>query len=159
MSYSIWKLVHIVGVVIFLGNITTGLYWAWLSHRQGEFQHIARTFAGIIKSDRWFTMPGVYAILIGGFGAAIEGEIPILRTGWILWPSILFAVSGIIFAIYVVPLQKKIERFVTDNPKSDAAWKAYSGLYRRWEIWGFVAWTAPVIALVIMVLKLPIPGL
>lgn len=159
MSYGIWKLVHIIGVVIFLGNITTGLYWAWFANRQGEFATIGNTFAGIIKSDRWFTMPGVYAILIGGVGAAITGEIPILRTGWVLWPSILFAVSGIVFALFVAPLQKKIQRFVTDVPKSDESWETYCGLYRRWEIWGLVAWTAPVIALVIMVLKLPLPGL
>ena len=159
MSYLLWKLIHIVGVVVFLGNITTGLYWAWLAHRRGEFELIASTFEGIIKSDRWFTMPGVYAILIGGIGAAIQGKFPILGTGWVLWPSVLFAVSGIIFAIYVAPLQKKIARFVTENPKSEASWATYMRLYRRWEIWGLLAWTAPVIALVIMVLKLPLPGL
>lgn len=159
MSYGLWKLVHIVGVVLFLGNITTGLFWAWLAHRRGDFPHIATTFEGIIKSDRWFTMPGVYAILAGGIGAAIVGKFPILGTGWILWPSILFAASGIVFAIFVAPLQKKILRFTAEAQKSESSWGEYRALYRRWEVWGLVAWAAPVVALVIMVLKLPLPGL
>ena len=140
MTYDLWKLIHIIGVVLFLGNITTGLYWAWLAHRQAEFAVIGATFRGIIKSDRWFTMPGVYLILIGGVGAAISGSIPMLRTGWVLWPIILFAASGFFFAAFVAPLQKRIEQFVTTTPRSGSSWNEYLGLYRRWEIWGFAAW-------------------
>lgn len=159
MSYAILKLVHIVGVVMFLGNITTGLFWAAYAHRQKEFGLVASTFRGIIKSDRWFTMPGVTIILIGGFWAAIEGGIPILRTGWVFWSIVLFSISGIIFSVSLAPLQKKILRFVESKPQTEESWSEYCSIYKRWELWGFVAWLAPVIALALMVLKLPLPGL
>lgn len=159
MSYTLLKLLHIVGVVLFLGNITTGLFWAAYAHRQKDFRLIASTFQGIIQSDRWFTIPGVFGILIGGFGAAIDGGIPILRTGWIFWPSILFLVSGVIFGISVAPLQKKIQHFVENRPQTDDSWSEYCSIYKRWEIWGLLAWVTPVVALVIMTLKSPLPGI
>lgn len=159
MSYTLWKLVHIAGVVAFLGNITTGLFWAAHAHKQKKFALIGSTFRGIIQSDRWFTIPGVFAILIGGIGAAISGGIPILRTGWIFWSLVLFSVSGLIFGIAVAPLQRKIEQFTLNVPRTEESWNEYCRIYKRWELWGFLAWLAPVVALVIMVLKAPVPGL
>ncbi len=159
MSYELWKLIHIVGVVAFLGNITTGLFWAAHAHRQRDFELIASTFQGIITSDRWFTIPGVFGILIGGFGAAINGSFPILRTGWIFWSIILFSISGIIFSISLAPLQRKIQSFVVTTPRAEESWNEYCRIYKRWEVWGFFAWLTPIVAMVIMVLKLPLPGL
>lgn len=111
ISYLVWKLIHIASVIIFVGNITTGLFWAAHSHRTRNFSLIAPAFEGIIRSDRWFTIPGVIGILIGGFAAAIDGNLPILATGWILWPIILFSISGIAFGAWVEPLQRRIEAF------------------------------------------------
>jgi uncharacterized membrane protein len=159
MTYLLWKLIHIAGVVAFLGNITTGLFWAAHAHRQGNFQLVASTFHGIIQSDRWFTIPGVFGILIGGFGAAINGSIPILRTGWIFWPIALFSISGLIFGLAVAPLQKRIRHLVVNRSQSEESWKEYCSLYKRWEIWGFLAWLTPVAAMVIMVLKPSLPGM
>lgn len=159
MSYVAWKLVHIVGVVMFLGNITTGLFWAAHAHRQHDFRTIASTFDGIIRSDRWFTVPGVVAILAGGFVMAINGGFPLLGTGWIFWPLVLFSVSGAGFAIWVAPLQKKIRALVSTTSQTDESWREYHALYKRWERWGFIAWVAPVFALIIMILKPAIPGL
>lgn len=159
MTYLLWKLLHIIGVVVFLGNITTGLFWAAHAHRQGDFGTIGTTFRGIIQSDRRFTMPGVTAILIGGIGAAINGNIPFLATGWLLWPIILFSISGIIFGLSVAPLQKKIQQMALNTARTDETWTEYCLLYKRWEAWGFLAWLTPVIALVIMVLKPTLPGI
>lgn len=158
MSYLAWKLIHIVGVVLFLGNITTGLFWAAHAHRRREFSTIAATFDGIIRSDRWFTVPGVIAILAGGIAGAINGGFPILGTGWILWPAILFSISGIVFGIWVAPLQRKIAALAT-TAQTDASWREYESLFKRWELSGLVAWIAPVAALIIMVLKPGLPGL
>src|SRR5712664_4658772 len=60
---------------------------------------LAHTMDGIIRSDRIFTMPGVIGVIATGIAAAIYGDYPILRTGWILWTLILFVVSGLIFMI------------------------------------------------------------
>ncbi len=159
MDYSYWKLLHIIGAILFLGNITTGLFWAAFAHRQRDLRLVSSTFRGIIQSDRWFTVPGVFALLAGGFGSAISGNIPVLRTGWVFWAIVLFSVSGIVFGLFVAPLQKQIQDFAERQPESPENWENYCGLYRRWSLWGLISWLTPVVAVVIMVLKPPIPGL
>lgn len=159
MSYLVLKLLHIASVVVFLGNIATGLFWANQAHKTRDFRLIATVFDGIIRSDRLFTGPGVAGILVSGFAAAIVARIPILGTGWIFWPIVLFSISGLVFAARVAPLQKSIRRSAQAADPTDAAWQDYAVLYRRWEIWGLIALLTPVGAMVIMVLKPALPGL
>jgi len=151
MNYLIWKLIHVASVIIFLGNIITGLFGAVRANKTHDFKLIASTFQGIMQSDRYFTLPGIVA--------AIHGRIPILGTGWILWPIILFSISGIIFSVYVTPLQKKIANYALNTVDSESSWNTYEKMYKQWEVWGFVATVTPVAAMVIMILKPSLPGL
>jgi len=159
MSYLLLKLLHIASVIIFLGNITTGLFWAYHAHKSRDFALISATFDGIIRSDRLFTAPGVVGILVTGVAAAILANLPLLRTSWILWPIILFSISGLVFGVRVAPLQRKILDITRGTDTTNQAWITYSKTYRRWELWGLVALITPVAALAIMVLKPALPGL
>lgn len=159
MSYLVLKLLHIASVVVFLGNITTGLYWARRAHRTGELSLVASTFDGIIRSDRWFTVPGVVGILVTGFAMAIVARTPILGTGWVLWPVVLFSVSGVVFGVWVAPLQRRILESSLEASSANESWPEYDATFRRWEMWGLVALVTPVAAMVIMVIKPSLPGL
>jgi uncharacterized membrane protein len=159
MSYLILKVLHVASVVVFLGNITTGLFWAGHAHKSRDFKLIASTFDGIIRSDRLFTAPGVLGILITGFAAAIVAKVPLLSTGWIFWPIVLFSISGLVFGIWVAPLQREILNLARNADSTEIAWQAYLRHYKRWELWGLVALVTPVAAMVIMVLKPTLPGL
>ena len=159
MSYAAWKLLHVASVILFLGNITTGLFWAAHAHRSRDARLIASTFDGITRSDRWFTMPGVIGIVVGGVAAAVIGDLPILATGWILWPIILFSISGLVFGVWVAPLQRRIVEAARAAESSTQAWDYYQALYKRWELWGLLALITPAIAMAIMVLKPSLPGL
>jgi uncharacterized membrane protein len=159
MSYLVWKLLHIASVVLFLGNITTGLFWAGHAHRTRDFRLIASTFEGIIRSDRLFTLPGVVGILVAGIAAAIDGHLPILGTGWILWSVILFVISGLAFGFRVAPLQRQIVRIAHTSDASEQAWDSYTKVYKSWERWGLLALITPAAAVAIMVLKPQLPGL
>lgn len=159
MSYLTLKLLHIASVVVFMGNILTGLYWASHAHKSRDFTLIASTFDGIIRSDRLFTVPGVFGIVITGVAVALVAGYPILGTGWILWPIILFSVSGVVFGVWVVPLQRSILEASRAADSTDEAWDGYVDSFRRWEFWGLVALLTPVAAMAIMVLKPALPGL
>ena len=158
MIYLVWKLVHVASVVVFLGNITTGMFWAAHANRSGDFKQIAATFDGIIRSDRWFTMPGVIGILASGVGAAMAASLPLLGTGWILWPVILFSISGIVFGLFVAPLQRRIVALTQSTNKSHESWHDYRELYVRWELWGLLAILTPIAAMIVMVLKPALPA-
>jgi uncharacterized membrane protein len=137
-----------------LGNITTGIFWKAHADRTGEPRLIAHTVEGIIRSDRWFTIPGVVAILLGGFGAAVAGGLPVLRIGWILWALVLFTVSGLAFVLRVAPLQRRMAALArAPGPGAELDWRSYAALSRSWQLWGAVATLAPFAAMALMVLK------
>lgn len=152
--YLVLKLLHISAVIAFLGNITTGLFWHRHAARTRDPKLLAFTMGGIIQSDRVFTIPGVIGIIVGGFAAAIHGKLPLLHTPWILWAIILFSISGIVFSVRLVPIQRQLRDMAAEGAKSGTFdYALYHALTRRWELWGAVALGAPLGALVLMVLK------
>ncbi len=156
MDYSYLKLVHLVAVIIFLGNIITGLFWMSFAVKTKDLKIINHTMKGIIKADRYFTIPGVGVITAGGFLAAIHAGLPILRTGWIFWSIVMFSLSGLAFAIKLAPLQKKIYNLTSGKETStDFNWVQFNKAYLAWDIWGAIALITPLAAFVMMVLKIP----
>lgn len=157
MLYNYLKLLHIITVIVFLGNIFTGLYWMHFAIKTKDIKIIAHTMKGVIRSDRLFTIPGVVIVTTAGILAAIYGHIPLLRTGWIFWSIILFTISGIAFAWKVAPLQRKIYNLtINTEQNADINWTTFKNIYFEWEIWGLIALMTPVIALVMMILKIPL---
>ena len=152
--YLLIKLLHVIAVIAFVGNITTGLYWHAHAARTRDSRLLAFTMDGIIRSDRIFTRPGVIAIIVTGVAAAIYGNFPLLRTGWILWSLILFIAAGAIFGLRVAPLQRQLRALAEAAVQSGAFdYAGYHSLAVRWEVWGAVALLTPLAALVLMVLK------
>lgn len=148
------KLVHILAVILFIGNIVTGLFWHKHALRTGDARLIAHAMDGVLRSDRLFTMPGVLIIIASGVLAALQGGFPLLRTGWILWTLVLFAIAGIVFGVRLTPLQRRMRDFaqaaVADGNFDRAA---YDRLSKQWDFWGAVATLAPLGGLALMVLK------
>jgi uncharacterized membrane protein len=160
MSYIAFKFFHLAAVILFLGNIVTGLFWRAHGDRSADPRIIGHTLEEIIRSDRWFTVPCIVVIVSGGLGAAIQGEIPILRTGWIFWSIVLFTLSGIAFSARVAPLQKQLAALARSGTASGSFdWVLYRALSKRWEWWGGFAVLAPIAATVLMVFKPVLPGL
>ncbi len=154
-TYALLKLIHVFAVIIFLGNIITGLYWMKKADRTNNLSIISFTIKGIIASDKLFTIPGVIIITIGGLSAAILGGIPLLKTGWIFWSLVLFSLSGLVFSWKVAPLQNKIHRLIKNVDADNFNKVVYNSYLKQWERWGLFALLTPLCALVMMVLKIP----
>ena len=58
--YLATKFLHVLSVIAFLGNITTGLFWHAHAARTKDAALLAFTMDGIIRSDRLFTTPAVW---------------------------------------------------------------------------------------------------
>jgi uncharacterized membrane protein len=154
--YVALKVIHIIAVILFMGNIITGLFWKAHADRTRDVKFIAHTMDGLIRADRWFTIPGVIVITAAGIFAAIQAGLPLLRTGWILWSIIAFSASGIAFAWQVAPLQKELLALTRAAVDGELDWALYRSKSLRWELWGLFATVAPAIAVVLMVLKRPV---
>jgi uncharacterized membrane protein len=148
------KLIHVSAVILFLGNIVTGLFWHAIAARTRDPRILHFVMDGIIRSDRLFTIPGVVVIISAGLAAAIHGGYPILRTEWIAWSLALFAVSGLAFTYRVAPLQRKLrDMAAAGEPGGAFDYEGYHAVARRWEGWGALALLTPIGALVLMVLR------
>ncbi|HLQ67564.1 MAG TPA: DUF2269 family protein [Candidatus Limnocylindrales bacterium] len=148
------KLIHILAVVLFLGNIITGVFWHRHAASTRDPKILAHTAAGLTQSDRIFTIPAVLLIVLAGIAAAIEGNFPILHTGWILWTLILFSISGFAFMAQVAPLQRKLHALAAAGAAGGTFdYAAYHKVAGRWEFWGAIATLAPIVGLALMVLK------
>ncbi len=152
--YIALKILHVAAVVIFLGNLVTGILWKLHGDQTKDPVIIRHTMAGLIRADRWFTIPGVVVILIAGFGAALIGGLPLLRTRWILAGIILFAISGLAYTRQVVPLQRQMLAVARSGvERATFDWDEYRALSRRWNVWGTIALIAPVLAMIGMIAK------
>jgi|SRR5690349_14884089 len=152
MDYPLLKSLHVISVVLFVGNIVTGVFWK-LHGDRGDLRARAVALDGIIRSDRWFTLPAVIAIIVTGVLLATTLHYPILRTPWILWSLVLFGVSGVMFQLFVAPLQKKLLANVRAGIEGSWNESEYGRLSRAWQLSGAVATLSPVIVVFLMVMK------
>ena len=153
MLYLALKSLHVVSVVLFLGNIITGVFWKVHADLTGDLKARTQALDGIIKSDRWFTVPGVFLIIATGVALALMAGFPLLRTFWIAASLVLFGISGLAFATAVGPLQKKLLANARAGLTGNWNQPEYDRLSRSWAVWGAVATAAPLIALFLMVMK------
>ncbi len=152
--YIALKVLHVAAVVIFLGNLVTGILWKMHGDKTEDPVIIRHTVAGLIRADRWFTIPGVVLILIGGFGAAMVGGLPLIRTKWILIGIILFTLSGAAYLGRVVPLQRRMLQVARSGVETGQLdWEKYRALTRSWNVWGTIALLTPVLAMIAMIAK------
>ena len=153
MQYFILKSLHILSVVLFLGNIITGVFWKFHGDRVGTMSARVQALDGVIRSDRWFTLPGVVAIIVTGVWLAISLHLPLLGTKWILWSLILFGISGLASSFSSRPCRRSCWPMARAGEAGNWNPAEYDRLSGAWKLWGAVATLAPVIALVLMVMK------
>jgi uncharacterized membrane protein len=151
--YLSLKALHVLGVVLFLGNVITGVFWKRHADRSGELQVRARVLSGIIASDRLFTLPSVGLIILTGLANALMAHMSILGTPWIAAGLGLFLVAGMIFSMRVGPLQKKLLANVEGGIPGNWDGAAYERLSRAWLLWGGIATALPLVVVVLMVFK------
>jgi uncharacterized membrane protein len=151
--YLLLKSLHVISVVLFLGNIITGVFWKVHADLAGTLAARAQALDGIIKSDRVFTMPGVILIIATGVALAMMAGLPLLHTKWITWSLVLFGVSGLVFSFRVAPLQKKLLANARAGMAGQWNEAEYKTLSSGWTWWGVVATTTPLIAVFLMVMK------
>jgi uncharacterized membrane protein len=149
--YHLLQVIHVFAVILFMGNIITGLFWKFHADGTRNPVIVAHTMRGLIRADRWFTIPGVVVITAAGIFAAMQAGLPLLRTGWILWSIVAFSLSGLAFAWKVAPLQKEL--LLLCNASSELDWPVYRSKSLQWELWGLFATMTPAVAVVLMVWK------
>jgi uncharacterized membrane protein len=151
-SYVGFKIVHVLGVVLFMGNIVVTGFWKAIADRCREPHAVAFAQHLVTLTDWLFTFGGLVLILIGGYGMAAVGHLD-LQQKWLAWGQGLLAASGVIWVAVLVPTQIAQAKLARSFAQGGAIPERYWQLNRRWVLFGIVATALPLANLYFMVAK------
>ncbi|HZM28421.1 MAG TPA: DUF2269 family protein [Gemmatimonadales bacterium] len=144
---SFLRLVHVVGAVLLLGNVTITGFWAaflFRARRVVPFRVVARA---ILWTDLVFTVGGGMMLVISGILLARARGYSLTATPWLLQGVIALIVSTGLWLAVLLPDQWRLERAA---PGDDATLRA---LFLRWSIVGWTATALLFYALWVMVAR------
>ncbi|MFW5449959.1 MAG: DUF2269 family protein [Methylophagaceae bacterium] len=151
-SPQLHRLLHILGVVLFLGNIIVTGIWMFLATRTKNQQIIHFSAKATHWMDVFFTGPGAILILANGLWMSTNWGPPpfgFLNIGWLLISLALFVLSGVIW-FYLIYLQECLIQATLDD---DRYLSEFKPLIIRWYLWGSMAIILPLVSMSLMVLK------
>jgi uncharacterized membrane protein len=105
MAYSVFKALHLFGVILFIGNIIVTALWKSLADRSGDARIIAFAQRLVTVTDFVFTTGGVVFLVIGAYGMIAVAGLDPMHTTWLLWGQGLLIASGIIWVVALIPTQ------------------------------------------------------
>lgn len=153
MGYTAFKLMHVLGVLLLLGNVIVTAMWKISADRQDHPAVVAFAQRLVARTDWAFTVPGAALTLTGAHGMAWVGGFDMWQPGWIAWGHGLFLAAGLIWIVVLVPTQIAQGRLARQLGQADAIPDHYRRLCRRWITWGVVATALPLVNLYLMVFK------
>jgi len=152
-SYLLLKSLHILGAVIFLGNIIVTGWWKVMANRTKNPMVVAFAQRQVTLTDFVFTAGGVVLILATGIGNAVLHQLDYWHVRWLAWGLWLFIISGVIWVTILIPIQIKQARMARNFAKGGPIPDEYWRLGKLWIIFGTVATVLPLINIYWMVFK------
>lgn len=151
-AYLLLKTLHLIGVILFFGNIVVTAWWKAMADRTRDPKIVAFAQGQVSATDRVFTLGGILILAAAGVGSAVYGGFS-PTTRWIEWGNAFFAGSGIIWIACLVPLQRKLGHMARNFAQGGAIPADYWRLERWWVAFGLIATLLPLGAVVTMVFK------
>lgn len=145
------KVLHVLSACLFLGNVVVSGTWAFLAERTRNFQVVAFSNRVVLVTDVMFTLTGALLVVYTGslMSHRYDGVPDELRS-WITWSYMLFGLSGLIWALVLVPIQLR-QRVLLK--RHQAITPEYTKLSRIWQISGAVATVVPLPIVYLMIVK------
>jgi len=151
--YTTLKFLHLLGVVLFVGNIIVTALWKTLADRSGNPATVAFAQRTVALADWVFTLPGALLVLIGGYGMAFRRPWPLHGLRWLEWGQGLFWLAVLIWLVVLIPTQRRLVVVSEEARRTGAVPPEFARLSTRWAVWGSLATLLPLIALYLMVTK------
>ena len=151
VNYALFKFVHLLGVVLLVGNVTVTAVWKVFADRTGVPAVIAFAQRMVTITDWTLTAGGVALLAVGGYGMAITTSMPLFTQRWLGVGQGMFALSGLIWIFVLIPTQIQQARAVRAFAVGQSAVpQSYRVLSRRWILWGVIATLPLLIAVFVM---------
>lgn len=151
-TYLALKSLHLLGVVLFVGNIIVTGWWKVQADRTRNPAVIAFAQRQVTLTDWIFTFGGSTLVVVGAYANVYLHDLPLDAT-WLVWGQALFFLSGLLWVAILIPAQIKQARlargFAGGGPIPDEYWR----LNRIWLWIGILATVLPAANLYFMVFK------
>ena len=147
------KLLHLLGVILFVGNILTAALWKTRADMSGDLYAIAYAQRGVLFADYVFTAPGATLILITGLWMASLSGRNILQTGWLFTALVLLIVTVLVWFFVLLPAQRKLIRLADEAVRTGQLDLGFKSVTLRWTIFGILATLLPLVNVYLMVFK------
>lgn len=151
--YLWFKAIHVLGVMIFLGNLMVTAWWKTMADLTRDAKLVAHAQRQVLLTDLVFTAGGAVLLLVGGIGAAIVGHLDMAHTRWLHWGEMLFVLSGLIWLAVLIPIEVMQSRLAKGFADRGAIPARYWTLNRIWTSFGVLATLLPLVAIYWMVMK------
>ncbi|MFN8653154.1 MAG: DUF2269 family protein [Gemmatimonadales bacterium] len=136
MDYFTLKALHVIGVVLMVGNVTVTGAWSFYLYRHWRdatipFRPVARA---ILWTDLIFTLGGGILLTVSGVIMALQSNLPFFSTPWLVKGITALSVVTLSWLAILLPDQYRLER--TDDPAT------IRKLFIRWSV---IGWTGTAI--------------
>lgn len=155
MEYFAVKFVHVLGVVLFLGNIIVSAVWKTQADRTGNPVVIAFACRLVNMTDLLFTALGSALIVIGGIGLFHATGISISDSPHLTIGIGLFGMAAMLWVTGLLPLQiymSKLAAKTVSAGETEMPVK-YERSRKLWNIIGGIAVLLPLGALYFMIFR------
>ena len=151
--YLAFKTLHVLGAILFVGNLMVTAVWKTLADRTRDPRVIAFAQRLVATTDVVFTGLGAVLVLLTGLMMIVPYNIEFWNVRWQIWGLALFLVSGLVWLLILIPIQMKQSRLAREFAGGGEIPESYWRLGRLWMIFGSVATILPLINVFLMVFK------
>ena len=152
-TYLLLKTLHIVGAVLFLGNIIVTGWWKVMADRTRDPVIVAFAQRQVTLTDFVFTAGGAALLLGAGIANATLHGMDYLGIRWLAWGFWLFVVSGVLWVAVLIPIQVKQAKLAKQFAHGGIIPHEYWELGRLWLVIGLIATLLPLVSVYWMVFK------
>lgn len=151
-TYLALKSLHILGVVLFVGNIVVTGWWKVMADRTRHPAIVAFAQRQVTLTDWIFTFGGSGLVVVGAYANVYLHDLP-LDAPWLVWGQVMFFASGVLWVAILIPLQIRLARLARGFAGGGAIPDEYWRLNRVWLWVGILATVLPAANLYFMVFK------
>jgi uncharacterized membrane protein len=148
--YSLMKIVHVVAVVVLLGNLFMAPFWRKRLAAVGGAQARAAANRSVRVADLLFTLPGWVVVLATGIMLIIQRG---MRGGWLHLSLLLFLGWLVLWHVLVLRARKAMIDQADEAAAGGQASPELAQHERQWQQWSYLSALLAVLILILMVTK------
>nr|APZ78835.1 membrane protein [Stigmatella aurantiaca Sg a15] len=146
------RFVHLLAVVVFLGDIAVTAIWRLLADKTREPRVIVYALRLVLITDKYLLMPSSLVLATTGFLIAHLRNIPVWTIPAYAVGQVLFILSGVLWNLVLRPIQGRQLALAESLEASGANFEDYLLLTKKWFRWGILTMACAFGSLVLMVL-------